>query len=517
MADLKFQFYREIGNDFNENMTNSFLYRYLKKEKDSHVRLQLKRQYANLSDAPEEKKDYALFLVKILLTENDLQKHIAKLQTLPCFLDAVIEACGEDAVSVQTVGEKKAALRTVQMYLKKQDRLELERKQLASMTEELCSCFAPDGARKDLYIVLKDMWLTYRSGGMTDVQYLERLLVFLADNRKVRLEKETRERMFKPLFQYGRQLAGEACFAGVRKDADRFRKIAQWMQEKPEEANCCFELCITQKYLREITQALLDSLLKQDCRALLYDAGYRGNTGAYSETAVGADTTSRKKERSMDMLGAYFAEAAIDPFHKGKSASGENGFLISEEQYSACDKLLKRLNEEKRESVCIPLKVDPFTGGGLYILGKKYYKTETEEKQERVQKQGRAKQSVPSCAYCCVTFQGPPGESERADNRLFSIICDEAVGSVKEAISWFDHEYNEDSKYDYTGYNGLPPEDCPEQLLGYFEKKETEREAIKLDARRYQEQFAAEQRAEKQKSGNGTGVTRKEKKYGFRV
>lgn len=76
MGSIRDEFYRAIGKDYHRRQKESFLYSYIKQEKEGHFRLQLKRKYAGLKDGSISRGEYADFLVKALLTDIKLQKTV---------------------------------------------------------------------------------------------------------------------------------------------------------------------------------------------------------------------------------------------------------------------------------------------------------------------------------------------------------------------------------------------------------------------------------------------------------
>ena len=95
MASIKEDFYRLIGNDYYERQEKSFVYMYLKKEKESHFRIQLRYYTDLLIDVRENRIRFAAFLLESADKDVLIQKNIRKLTRLNDLLEAVF--AGSDA------------------------------------------------------------------------------------------------------------------------------------------------------------------------------------------------------------------------------------------------------------------------------------------------------------------------------------------------------------------------------------------------------------------------------------
>ena len=69
MAGFRDDFYCRVGRDYHEHMESSFIYGYVRREREQNLRLRIKEELFCLADTPLSKGRYTRFLVRALLTD----------------------------------------------------------------------------------------------------------------------------------------------------------------------------------------------------------------------------------------------------------------------------------------------------------------------------------------------------------------------------------------------------------------------------------------------------------------
>ena len=63
MAGMKEDFYRRIGTDYHNRRTESFIYRYVRQEKEANLRIRLVQEYQAWRSNPEDGARFEKFLL----------------------------------------------------------------------------------------------------------------------------------------------------------------------------------------------------------------------------------------------------------------------------------------------------------------------------------------------------------------------------------------------------------------------------------------------------------------------
>ncbi len=161
---------------------------------------------------------------------------------------------------------------------------------------------------------------------------------------------------------------------------------------------------------------------------------------------------SRTKNTALDMIDAWYSQ-------RGCRLPEMSGSVASEEEYQ---KLFVALNNSKCTSAFVPVRIDPVTGAGLFILGRDYYP----EGYFPVSRNY-------SCAFCIISFWSFD-KDDPSGVRLECGTTKENVGKcddVKEALKFFEAELGEnrqDGLFEIVNCNGNKPEQCPKSLEIYF-------------------------------------------------
>lgn len=163
----------------------------------------------------------------------------------------------------------------------------------------------------------------------------------------------------------------------------------------------------------------------------------------------------RKKDQSLAMLDAYCAWRGISSLLTGEAETD------LEELEAFCN----TLKAGKNNTVLIPLKIDPGTGAGLYLMGV-YFLKKADLCQDK------------ACCYACLWMEELMLLQDNGQY-LWSISgqdrerLEEQCGfpNLTEALCWFQHltAMDQEAYQAYTVYNGPAPPNCPPALRRYFE------------------------------------------------
>lgn len=186
----------------------------------------------------------------------------------------------------------------------------------------------------------------------------------------------------------------------------------------------------------------------------------------------------RRKDQSLAMLNAYCA-------HRGISSLLAGGV---EMDWAEAEAFCNALRAEGNTSILLPLKIDPCTGAGLYLMGSDFL-SEAKLYTDR------------ACCYACLWMDDLKLEKE--DGQYVWSICsrernklEEQCGfpNLTEALRWFQNltSMDHEAYQVYSITNGPAPPNCPPALLRYFEAGQEESELASLIAQG-RESFAREE------------------------
>lgn len=192
----------------------------------------------------------------------------------------------------------------------------------------------------------------------------------------------------------------------------------------------------TESKLNAIHGRLLDSAVRRDAQTFLYDAG-------------------RKKDRNLALLDAYCESRGLT-----LNGGGSGGALTAAEQ-EQWERLFALLRKGKRRRCLLPIRVDPLTGAGLYIVGSAYYPEEMIWPEKLPQ----------ACYYACFYLDEAAAEGDisllfRSFQEELEAMC--ALPDLTEAERWYRAMLQEDGRGFYR-CNGPAPAGCPEELKRYFQ------------------------------------------------
>lgn len=483
MAGFREDFYVRLGRDYHENTENSFLYGYVKSKRESNLRIRMKEEYYCLVDTAASRKKYVRFLVKALLSDKTLSDSFDRIHSLPELLDSISfyeeKTDGSERPGEIGKSELETEWETVRLELETEcealkhaegdlcgDRLRLLDKymdnskvsesdisvdadidMLRRISSELLDSFEFDGEKKNPYVELMSSYLDFYYGIISKAGYVSRLLEFWAGNSKYIPDKKS----LAYFTEFGKQTFGDDVFAGCGRAALRLARLMQLEEENYEKFNIEADRFFEAEFLDKLTENLQRDILTVDVHTLLYDAGF-SNGGR-----------PRKKDKSMDIMDAYFRYVGDNPFSGGTGyVEIPGGYTTWDEYYNACDNVRDRLNSDKRASayqnVFMPMWIDNDTGGGIFLIGKRQF---AENADVRL---------ASNCEFGVVYFYGTDGGSAFEFSAFQEGTFDENVfPGMSEAVSWFrNYDYKADSMEEYRRYNGDAPAGCPEVFLKYF-------------------------------------------------
>lgn len=483
MAGFREDFYVRLGRDYHENTENSFLYGYVKSKRESNLRIRMKEEYYCLVDTAASRKKYVRFLVKALLSDKTLSDSFDRIHSLPELLDSISfyeeKTDGSERPGEIGKSELETEWETVRLELETEcealkhaegdlcgDRLRLLDKymdnskvsesdisvdadidMLRRISSELLDSFEFDGEKKNPYVELMSSYLDFYYGIISKAGYVSRLLEFWAGNSKYIPDKKS----LAYFTEFGKQTFGDDVFAGCGRAALRLARLMQLGEENYEKFNIEADRFFEAEFLDKLTENLQRDILTVDVHTLLYDAGF-SNGGR-----------PRKKDKSMDIMDAYFRYVGDNPFFGGTGyVEIPGGYTTWDEYYNACDNVRDRLNSDKRASayqnVFMPMWIDNDTGGGIFLIGKRQF---AENADVRL---------ASNCEFGVVYFYGTDGGSAFEISAFQEGTFDENVfPGMSEAVSWFrNYDYKADSMEEYRRYNGDAPAGCPEVFLKYF-------------------------------------------------
>lgn len=483
MAGFREDFYVRLGRDYHENTENSFLYGYVKSKRESNLRIRMKEEYYCLVDTAASRKKYVRFLVKALLSDKTLSDSFDRIHSLPELLDSISfyeeKTDGSERPGEIGKSELETEWETVRLELETEcealkhaegdlcgDRLRLLDKymdnskvsesdisvdadidMLRRISSELLDSFEFDGEKKNPYVELMSSYLDFYYGIISKAGYVSRLLEFWAGNSKYIPDKKS----LAYFTEFGKQTFGDDVFAGCGRAALRLARLMQLGEENYEKFNIEADRFFEAEFLDKLTENLQRDILTVDVHTLLYDAGF-SNGGR-----------PRKKDKSMDIMDAYFRYVGDNPFSGGTGyVEIPGGYTTWDEYYNACDNVRDRLNSDKRASayqnVFMPMWIDNDTGGGIFLIGKRQF---AENADVRL---------ASNCEFGVVYFYGTDGGSAFEFSAFQEGTFDEnEFPGMSEAVSWFrNYDYKADSMEEYRRYNGDAPAGCPEVFLKYF-------------------------------------------------
>lgn len=168
----------------------------------------------------------------------------------------------------------------------------------------------------------------------------------------------------------------------------------------------------------------------------------------------------RSNNTMLELIDAWYEDMLIRK--RGNQVS-----LFSDEHISEADfqELFEELNKSKKTNAIIPVKIDPLSCQGLYIIGKDLFPKEEFQYDKSY-----------SCGFSIITLYQINTEEDYGASLYFGLDPAADLGAppnVREALKFFEHYINEgraDSGYleEVWKFNSNMPKNCPESLKIYF-------------------------------------------------
>ena len=149
-----------------------------------------------------------------------------------------------------------------------------------------------------------------------------------------------------------------------KKSGKTLRKMLPKIKVSPETAKKLEKtsaIRVSKVELEAIVKELQDAYLVVKANEFLYNVGCSPKKDAKK---------GRKKDPSLKMVSAFLDSRGISLDGNSFSTNSGNGHNVESKEFQLkCDSLYRKLEQEKKEDVCLPLHIDP-SGVGIYILGR---------------------------------------------------------------------------------------------------------------------------------------------------
>lgn len=309
---------------------------------------------------------------------------------------------------------------------------------------------AAASGRDGPYVLLKTSFMELEQGKLSQEDCLRVVLDVLAKTSKLHLEKSVREL----LWEYGRRLCGREMFDGLRRDKQRYEAMRRALEKGAPAGR------LGSGDWERLREEVLKRVLEIDAKTFMYDAGFP--LSAEQEETI----DRRKKDRLLDMFNDYCEEKQL--FLQRRSFAGQDAQGLSSGQKQRIEAFYQQLRQSRRgESMLIPIRIDPLTGVGLYIVGRRYYR-------QTVPNLSRSIQG--SCCYAVFFLDDIPPEDDPdipEEERQVFLRCIEDderdFPHLDEALSWYKKSCRENGCRYFRFANGEAPAGCPKELRLYFE------------------------------------------------
>lgn len=435
METLRDTFYAALRSDFDRQALSSLLCRWLAEEKAQDFRLSLKRRQAALRDSPESRRAFGAFLVRSLLEDSRLRPLQRRLESLPPLL---------------RLGPEGRTLRRFLEWLEEPE-TDLPSALLLDLAAELLERCPRPAERTDAYEALAERYWDLEQGAAGPLDYLKSALDVLLTRKRLGLNSQNRAL----LESYGLEAGGPDFFAGARSAGEQYRRLRRLLEQPGLPS-------VDRAGLACLHENLLYGLLMADARTFLYDGGSAG----------------RRKDRTLDLLDYCLKnDPSFCPVPLAKPANDTSGPA----EWAV---LFQALNRDRRAvQALVPLRLDPLTGAGLYIMGKNHF-LDVESVYSAIQG---------SCCYACfcpddLAVSGTAGLSftHTAGPRELPDFC--GFSDLQKALDWF-NEHRQEPLHYCRDLNGTPPPDCPPALRHCFAAPLPSAEATRKTRARYEEDF----------------------------
>ena len=303
-----------------EIATESILCSFLRKEKETDIRLVLKRHRLAIKEAKkqENKKEY----------EREIDKYCKD----------VFEYLEQN--SKQFKQEFDWYCKDILGEIETHQRFD----EIDKLAEKILEV-RKDTSRKDSYVALQEAYLDYQLGKIDNQDMLKKAREVFTSNRKYQVTRECKE---------------------VLKDSHGMLDVRNGLD------------------IAMIVKELLMAVLVAQAKAFLYDAGYPSfdkRKDKTIETDVDNNDTTmasvknkgRRQDQVIDLVELYLRKKGRNVFREETDLQSQTSDYRSEEFKKRCLFIYDTIQEEGRDDVCIPMYINQNTGAGIYIIGKKWF------------------------------------------------------------------------------------------------------------------------------------------------
>ena len=182
MDGFRDDFYCRVGRDYHEHMESSFIYGYVRREREQNLRLRIKEELFCLADTPLSKGRYTRFLVRALLTDRNLVAGLDGIMSLRELVEKT--SVGEDSMENMENGSIREKLIGLSESLDRHPVLDIDVDVLRAVTNEILVSFEFEGEKKNPYVQLTSLYMDLYHGVLDSSDYIKGLLDFFSMNSK---------------------------------------------------------------------------------------------------------------------------------------------------------------------------------------------------------------------------------------------------------------------------------------------------------------------------------------------
>lgn len=220
---------------------------------------------------------------------------------------------------------------------------------------------------------------------------------------------------------------------------------------------------VSEAELDKLREMVLNAVVKRDAWTFLYNAGYSKKRKE--------DHPSRKEDRMLEMLGVWCMDRGLDLFRVGEAGSG----ALTGEERQAWDDMFGVLQTMKKpENVILPVRVNPCTGVGLYLVSTIWFTPDVRSTMKALNGQPL------NCVFVCLgTTYFPPDEEKGYDFELTMIpLPDDHLSwgvTLSDGEEMYESILASEKDYEFfRGINDSAPPGTPDLLKRYFWQEEEE-------------------------------------------
>lgn len=320
---------------------------------------------------------------------------------------------------------------------------------------------------------------------------LDKLLGLLADRNKnlqleARLETEYYEWLDRLRKNAPDVLPPDLAAGHPQRGRAQYRRLREALKNHPE--------AVSESELQKLRGIVQDAAAVQDAWNFLYNSGFGRKKKCEEDKTTGEKTVKvttldrilpddktrkiRKNDRMLRLLDEWCSETNHSLVWAGTA------WEESRAEWKEMFRLLQGETGKRRDSLLLPVKIDPSTGIGLYLVGLKNFRNK--KLVEQIRNKSRNGQTINYVFLCFgpTMFIDDTKEYEKedfdfqlADGAYISL--NPMMGEETYSVSLEDGEkrfsYLQKDYSFFRGNNGSPPPGTPKGLHIYFEQEEQEK------------------------------------------